>query len=437
MRSPGISESIHAERAILGAVLVSPSLLHAVTLTSSDFGESRLRVVFAAIATLDANGTGIDLVTVKGQLEMAGKITAAGGVAYVAGLVDGLPPVNADAIARWEAVIRDGARLRRVKEAAEIMAKVADETGNGASALEEARRLLDETERHVLAFDLARGAGVREALQSLRQPSIVRGLATGIPDLDRLLGPLVPGNLVIVAARPGVGKSALAAQVAEDVSRTGKGVLFVSAEMSRAEISRRRILNETGLGETVIGRGLSVTDARDIEETVEAIAARPFYVIEGTPTPTEIRAQARMVGAQPGGLGLVVVDYLQLLSPTPGKFQTREGAVAETSRALKKLAGELGVPVLAACQLNRDSTKREDPEPRLADLRESGAIEQDADLVLMLHRIAESEERVNAILEKARNRKRGRVELRFRGEIFRFESTAPEPGSAARSWEAA
>ena len=432
MRRGGISESIEAERALLGAVLVTPALLPAVSLTAADFGEPRLRAIFAAIATLDGDQTGVDLVTVKSELQRTGKMDGAGGVAYVAGLVDGLPSVTAETLARWEKVIRDGAKLRRVKEAAGIMARVAEETGNGADALDEARRLLDETERHVLTFDLDPAAGVREAHRNLLRPaSEARGIRTGIADVDRLTGPLVPGNVVIIAARPGCGKSAIAAQIAEDVARSGKGVLFVSAEMTRGELHERRILCESGFSGERIRRGLSLQDAQALDDTVEAIAARPFYVIEGTPTPTEVRAQARMVAGRPHGLGLVVVDYLQLLAPAAGKFQTREGSVSETSRALKALAMSLAVPLVACCQLNRELEKREDSEPRLSDLRESGSIEQDAHMVLFLHRVADSEERFIAHLAKNRNGAKGRTELRFRGEVFRFESRAGAEWAAA------
>lgn len=425
MRKGGVSESIEAERALLGAVLVTPALLSAVSISASDFGESRLRTIFSAIATLDADQTGVDLVTVKSELQRTGKMAGAGGVAYVAGLVDGLPSVTPETLARWEKLIADGAKLRKVKDAAGIMARVAEETGNGADALDEARRILDETERRVLSFDLEPAAGVHEAHSNLLRPEReARGIRTGIPAIDRLTGPLVPGNVVIIAARPGGGKSAIAAQVAESVARSGKGVLFVSAEMTRTEIHERRILCESGLSGERIRRGLSVQDAQALDETVAAIAARPFYVIEGAPTPTEIRAQARMVAGKPHGLGLVVVDYLQLLAPAAGKFQTREGSVSETSRALKAMAMALSVPLVACCQLNRELEKREDSEPRLSDLRESGSIEQDAHMVLFLHRVADSEERFIAHLAKNRNGAKGRTELRFRGEVFRFESRA-------------
>ncbi len=431
MRRGGISESIEAERGLLGAVLVTPSLLPVVSLSAGDFGEARLRTIFTAIATLDSDQTGVDLVTVKGELQRTGKMEAAGGVAYFAGLVDGLPSVTPEILARWEKAVRDGAKLRRVREAAAIMARVAEETGNGADALDEAQRLLDETERHVLAFELDAAHGVREAHRNLLKPaSQARGIRTGIADLDRLTGPLVPGNVVIIAARPGGGKSAIAAQMAENVTRSGKGVLFVSAEMTRAELHERRILCESGLSAERIRRGLSLQDSHALGDTVEAVAARPFYVLEGTPTPTEIRAQARMVASRAHGLGLVVVDYLQLLAPAAGRFQTREGSVSETSRALKALAMSLSVPLVACCQLNRDLEKREDSEPRLSDLRESGSIEQDAHMVLFLHRVADSEERFIAKLEKNRNGARGRTELRFRGEIFRFESRAGEAAAA-------
>ncbi|MBX7187804.1 MAG: AAA family ATPase [Vicinamibacteria bacterium] len=428
MRRGGVSESIEAERALLGAVLVTPALLPAVSLSAGDFGEPRLRAVFAAVATLDADQTGVDLVTVKNELQRTGKMEAAGGVGYVAGLLDGIPTVTPETLARWEKVVRDGAKLRRVKDAAAIMARVAEDTGNSADALDEARRLLDETERHVLSFDIDSAAGVREAHRNLLTPaSEARGIRTGIPGLDRILRPSpAPGNVLIIAARPGGGKSAIAAQIAENVARSGKGVLFVSAEMTRSEIHERRILCESGLSVERIRRGLSLKDARALNEAVEAIAARPFYVIEGTPTPTEIRAQARMVAGRAHGLGVVVVDYLQLLAPAAGKFQTREGNVSETSRALKGLGGALSVPVVACCQLNRDVEKRENSEPRKSDLRESGSLEQDAHQILFLHRGEDSSERVIAVLGKNRNGAEGRTELRFRGEVFRFESPAHE-----------
>ena len=423
MRRGGVSESIEAERLFVGSLLVNPTYLPAIAIKPDDFGEPRLRTIFTTIARLDRTGIGFDLGTLKNELQATGQLAAAGGVPYVGGLVDGMPPATAEVVARWEQIIRRASKLRRVIVAAETMKGVAEQSGNGSDALDEARRILDETERNVLGTSISPGDGVREALRGLRTPAHERGLQTGIPGLDRLLGPLVAKNLLVIAARPGGGKSALAAQIAENVARRGHGVLFVSAEMSLTEIQSRRILGESGLSESRIADGrLSLAESSDLEEAVDAVASRPFYILEGTPSPTEIRVHARRVRADEHGLGLVVVDYLQLLA-AQSKFQSRENAVSEMSRALKKLAGDLEVPVVAACQLNRESKKGEEREPRLEDLRESGAIEQDADLVLLLHRIASSEERINAILPKARNRKQGRTELRFRGEVFRFESS--------------
>lgn len=424
--------NLDAERTILGAVLVEPSALAsaAAFLKAGDFFDQKHRLIYGAMLEGFETGAGVDLVTVKAALGT--RLEAAGGVPYLAGLTDGLPRLTN--IETWARLVKDAAVQRRVAEAADKVRAAAADSRDGAEAVDLALKAVMEAADESTAAtwgdpdDDLRG-GVAAIERVFAGNSI--GVQTGLVDLDRQIGGLKPGELILVGARPSVGKTAFAVTVGENVARAGLKVGLLSLEMTRDQISMRRVLGEAGVSIQQIRR----KDERAIEKVVKAMGrmqGRAFFVDDTfTSTAAQVRAKVRQLIQRRGQLDLVIVDYLGLMSGT-GRAENRVQEVSELSRSLKIMAKDLKVPVLALSQLNRQSEHRDGKRPQLSDLRDSGSLEQDADVVLLLHRAGLDAEEAELIVAKQRNGPTGSITLRFDRETTQFQSV-----EEFKSWTAA
>lgn len=421
-----------AERSILGAALVDPRVLDDVldTLRPAMFYRPGHGWIFEAMLELYRRNHPVDLVSVKDALAKAKRLEDAGGPLYLAKLSSGTPRgVN---VAYYARLVREKASARAVIDLSNrLLLKAYSDDGDLVSLIDEAERGLLAISEHAVPGDLAsspkmveRLYPVLEAVMSARRP--VTGLSTGFPDLDRYTRGLQPGNLVILGGRPSQGKSTIAAQIALHVSQT-QPVAFFSVEMSEQEQAFRILATLAQVDGHQLQCGqLSMYDQERIGPALQAFHDRQFWLDEsGTVSALQIRSRARRLKAR-AGLGLVVVDYLQLLQH--GKADSREQAVAQTGRTLKQIARELHVPVLALCQLSRVVEQRKDQRPMLSDLRESGSLEQDADVVLLIHRPAKKDDGAistqpptELIIAKSRNGPTTSIDLRWISEQYRYE----------------
>jgi replicative DNA helicase len=436
--------SVEAEQAVLGGLMLDTQAWDQVgdSVGSEDFYRPDHRLIFEAIADLVTESKPADVVTVSERLESRGKLADVGGLAYLSTLVRDTPTAaNARAYAQ---IVREKSLLRSLVSAGHAISSsvFSDE---GASA----RDLVNEAERRV--FEIAeRGARRTEGAQWVRRmlpgliekidewhsnPDAMRGLATGFADFDRRTGGLRGGDLVIVAGRPSMGKTTLAINMAENVALAPdvKGsVLIFSMEMPAEQLMTRMLASWGGVPLHDIRSG-RVTDqdwARISSATSQLQEARIF--IDETPglTPTELRARSRRVKRE-HGLNLVVVDYLQLMQVN-GTKENRATEISEISRGLKALAKELDVPVIALSQLNRSVEQRESKRPVMSDLRESGAIEQDADMILFIYREEVYDKNsprkgeADIDLAKHRNGETGHFILTFQGQFTRFQNFISE-----------
>jgi len=383
-----------AEAGVIGCLLLRPDLLADVLdtgLAPGDFYTPRWAAAFSAVLALAGRGDAVDTLTVAGELA-GGAHGAVSDVGDLAGAM-GEVPASGHAITYAGRVV-SCARVRRVIAAT---AEIAD-AGYGPDAIVDPQRFADDAERVLLAATAGPGDDTApkllvdvldEAIAELRRRAAGEklGAETGFVDLDRLTGGLRPGQLVVIGARPSMGKSALALDIALNVAGMNGPVLFVSAEMGSGELANRVLAGGGVSSDRILAGRLDETDFRRLGHRDDTLAKVPL-VIDDSPGATlaGIRARARRQASR-DGLALVVVDYLQLVE-AGGRRERREAEVAEISRGLKALARELHVPVIAAAQLNRGVELRTDKRPYLADLRESGQVEQDADLVLLLHRPA-------------------------------------------------
>jgi replicative DNA helicase len=420
---------VDAERALLGAVLVDPGLVASVSLRPGQLELSEHRAILQAIQSLDEAGREADAISVKAELERAGDLRALpGGAEYLGRLVSGTPRVSS--VEGWEATIRQRSNARIVLAAGERMTAMIRQGDSAHDALEEGQRIIGDASAAVGgAVDLDARAQIRAAVRDIELATTpgsrtTRGWRTGLPALDSRLGLLTPGRFVIVAARTGAGKSTLLQLLGDSIAAQGGPVLLFSGEMTCLEWNRRRLSAGSGVPSSHFEPGGVTPLDRDwsrIAAAASKLSALPFYIEATTPTPLEARAKARFVKARVG-LAALMFDYLQLFPPGPGrKGETREAEVARVSRAMKRMAMDLDVVVIAACQLNRNLEQRKDGRPRLSDLRESGSLEQDADVVVMLHRADDDHDGIEAIVAKHRNRATGVARLQFRGEFHRFE----------------
>ena len=432
--------NVEAEESVLGSMMLSADAIAAVVevVKGPDFYRPAHQRIFEAMMAIYGRGDPVDAITTVEELKRHGAIEGVGGALAVYNLVESVPtPASAAYYAR---IVAHHALLRRLIDAsAQIMATAYAVPDDAKKAADEAETLIYSVARQndkdevVEMHDLVDESLVQ--LEHIQQrDSAFAGVPTGFHDLDELMSGLQAGNLIVVAARPGVGKSSFVTNLARNVamgdhSHPGTRVVMFSLEMSRFEIGMRLLCAESKVSWDRIRSGrVAAEDWTHIVEAAENLHAAPLFIVDsGNVSIVDIRAKARRLKSK-GGLGLVIVDYLQLMS---GHLRTesRQQEVAEISRSLKLLAKELEVPVIAVSQLNRNPEARADKRPQLSDLRESGAIEQDSDIVMFIHRDDSSEDPTkknvaDLIVAKHRNGPTATVQLAFQPHLTRFVNIA-------------
>jgi replicative DNA helicase len=437
--------SIEAEQSVLGGLLLDNTAWEKISdfIAGADFYRSDHREIFQHIARLIEDNKPADALTVTASLEISDKLESVGGRAYIGTLVLNTP--SAANIRRYAEIVRERAIMRRLAAiSSDITESVFSPLGRSAA------ELLDHAEQKVFAI-AEEGARGRQGFQEIpplltkvveRIDSLyksdnkggITGISTGYADLDRETSGLQPGDLVIVAGRPSMGKTAFALNIAEHVALVEKmPVAIFSMEMGGAQLVMRMLGSVGRLDQQRLRTGnLDDDDWLKLTGAVSKLNDAPIHIDEsGMLNPTELRGRARRLYRQQGGpgLGLIIVDYLQLME-TGNSTENRATEVAEISRALKGLAKELNVPVMALSQLNRGLEQRPNKRPQMSDLRESGAIEQDADLILFIYRDevynkeTPDKGKAEIIIGKQRNGPIGTVDLTFLGKYTRFENYA-------------
>jgi replicative DNA helicase len=435
-----LPQNLDAERSILGAILLDNHALNTAieNLKAEDFFLEQHRRVFNQMIALGEAQQAIDLVTLTESLHRVGELESSGGAPYLAALADGMPRVSN--VEHYARIVREKALLRNLIHATHNIQQRALEGEDGADTI------LDNAESSIFALAEDRLKSglipvkdiVRDNFERLekifREGKSITGVSTGYTELDKLLSGLQPSELLILAARPSQGKTALALNLAENISiRSGSPVAFFSLEMSKESLLQRLVASVAQIDAHKFRTGhLSREDWRRMTESLGTISSAPLWIDDaGSTSVLEIGAKARRLKREKG-LSMLVVDYLQLITGR-GRFNNRQEEVASISRGLKGLAKELQIPVLVLSQLTR-APEREDRGPQLSDLRESGAIEQDADVVMFIHRPhwskmdASPDERDQAEIHvaKQRNGPTDKVRFVFRSRLTRFEEAAPD-----------
>ncbi|MGH9605482.1 MAG: replicative DNA helicase [Terracidiphilus sp.] len=448
----GLPANLDAERTILGAILLDNAAHSeaAEKLSADDFSLDSHRRIFLRMSELRNEQRAVDIVTLANELARYKEVESVGGVAYLASLTEGLPrrPVIEDYIR----IVKDKSLLRRLMIiCSAAIARAADQSEPALEVLDMAEsQLLEVSEKGI-----TRGlepldqivAGSFGSIDNLyKQGREITGLATHFYELDRWTSGLQKGELIIVAARPSMGKSALAINMAQNAAvKGGATVAVFSLEMSKESLLRRMLSAQARVDQRKLQTGfLGREDHGKLQNALnQLLEARVFIDDSAGITLAEMRAKARRLKQSAGGLDLVVVDYLQLMTATPAsaggkRYENRTQEVSAISRGLKALAKELDVPVVALSQLSRASERRgDDKRPMLSDLRESGSIEQDADVVAFIHREAyynRDEEMAEAdkakselIIAKQRNGPTGTIHLHFIARFAAFDNPGEEP----------
>lgn len=425
------ARTLEAEKAVLGGVLVDPSRYDdaAEVLGADDWFRLAHRLIWTAIGRLVKAGAPIDLLTIKGALT-ADELDEVGGAAYLARLMDGVP--RASNVSAYAQQVRDYALRRAVAATAStLLAAVEAGEEDGATLLARGETALlglrGTQPGTTVTGAAARASGIFDALEAAAAGKR-RGATTGLREIDSMTVGFRPGQLVVLGARPSQGKTALALNFAVGVAASTGPVLFCSLEMSESQISLRELALRSGIPHEVLDAGrVGTWDGAKLNAGVEGVAEGRIAVLDKPgATLGQIRAAARRMAAGPDRLALVIVDYLQLMRSERGeRAENRNLEVSQFSAGLKQIARELSVPVIALSQLSRESERRADKRPILADLRESGALEQDADIVLLLHRPGVYErnpddDRAEVIVAKQRNGPTGIAHLRFNADTMRF-----------------
>ncbi|CAN7441136.1 replicative DNA helicase [Pseudorhodoferax sp. LjRoot39] len=436
--------SIEAESSVLGGLLLDNAAWDRVgdVLKDGDFYRYEHRLIFAAIRDLVNANKPADVITVYEVLQSVGKADDVGGLSYLNSLAQFVP--SASNIRRYGEIVRERAILRKLVTASDEIATSAFNTQGRA-----VDKILDEAEQKIfnIGEEGARNKQGFQAMESLvvdlldrvqemaDQQNEITGVPTGFYDLDRMTSGLQPGDMVVLAARPSMGKTAFAVNIAEHVAlNEGLPVAIFSMEMGASQLAVRIVGSIGRVDQSHLRNGRLTDDEWPrLTEAIEKLRSISLHIDE-TPglSPSELRANARRLARQCGKLGLIVVDYLQLMSGSGGgSDENRATELGEISRGLKMLARELQCPVIALSQLNRSVEQRPDKRPMMSDLRESGAIEQDADIIMFIYRdeyytkdACKEPGVAEVIIAKQRNGPTGTVKLAFLRNITKFESLA-------------
>ena len=423
-----------AEQSVIGAIFLEPQALITASeiLIPEDFYRTAHQKIFQTMLTLSDQGKAIDVVTIAEELSSKKEIEDVGGLAYISELANAVP--TAANIVHYAKIVEEKALLRRLIR---VATKIVE---SGYAGDDEVEVLLSEAEKNVLEVSKRKNAGdfkhVKDVLvetfdnieQLVNRDGDITGIATGFTDLDRMTAGFQRNDLIIVAARPSVGKTAFALNVAQSIAvKERENVAIFSLEMGAEQLVMRMLCAEGNIDAQVLRTG-QLQDA-DWEKLMMAMGSlsNAGIFIDDTPGVriNEIRAKCRRL-KQEHGLGMILIDYLQLIQGSGRPGENRQQEVSEISRSLKGLARELQVPVIALSQLSRGVEQRQDKRPMMSDLRESGSIEQDADIVAFLYRDdyydkeSESKNMIEIIIAKQRNGPTGTVTLAFRKEYNKF-----------------
>tara|TARA_B100001123_G_scaffold247863_1_gene276833 strand:+ start:76 stop:1425 length:1350 start_codon:yes stop_codon:yes gene_type:complete len=434
-----LPHNLEAERCVLGAILIHNDAFNvaAELVDADDFFRDAHRRVFNKMVDLNERQQAIDFVTLKDELVRSGDLDGVGGPAYISSLADGVPrSTNVEHYAR---IVKEKATLRNlIYSANKIVA-------SAYSAEDDADAVLDRAEHEIFSIaedkihtgfvplsELVQDGFTRiEKLQEHK--GVVTGVPTGFVDIDEMTSGLQPQDLVIIAGRPSMGKTAFALNIAHHVgTKTHRNVGVFSLEMSKEQLFQRMLTSEAQIDNTRFRTGmLTDADYSNLSEAMGKLSEANVFIDDSPGLGVlEMRAKSRRLKSE-RGLDLVIIDYLQLMQGR-GRFDNRTQELASISRALKNLAKEIDVPVIALSQLSRAPESRSDHRPQLSDLRESGALEQDADVVMFIFRedvydeTPENQNTAEIIVGKQRNGPTGVVKLAFLKQQTRFESLAPK-----------
>ena len=437
-------QAVEAERAVLGSILLLPEVFDevALILKADDFYDDANERLFQHILTMHDDGQQLDPMLLLQRLRDAGEYEAVGGAAYLAEVGEAVP--TAAHAEHYASIVKEKATLRALIHASTDIVREAYEP------TAEARQTLSRAEEKVFGILDSKGSGQVSSIRDILEQSLERidarmkqdhafgGVETGFDDYDDLTGGMHGSELIILAARPSMGKTALALNIVEHVSiDLGLPTLMVSLEMSALELGDRLLCSRARVNSHRLRNGqISGEESGKLVQTAAEVAGSPLYIDDSpSRTMTEIAAAARRIKRRQG-LALIAIDYLQLIDPDNSR-DPRQEQVSKIARRLKGLARELDVPVMCLAQLNRQVEATRDNKPQLSHLRESGAIEQDADVVMFVHReeyyasdeMAREEVRGQAdlLIRKQRNGPVGDVKLTWLHDFTRFENSAPQP----------
>lgn len=428
-------QSIEAEQAVLGAILIDGEALLTVMerLTPEDFYRAAHQRIYEAMLRLNDENEPIDLITLTTDLQNHKLLEEVGGVGYLTELANAVP--TASNVGYYAEILEEKAMLRRLIRAATQI------VSSGYASAEDVNQLISDAEQKILEISNRRGDGfisIRDVLMEVferveflfNHKGGTTGIASGFPDLDKMTSGFQRNDLIIVAARPSVGKTAFALNIAQNVGvRAKESVAIFSLEMSASQLVQRMICAEANVDAGRMRTGfLESDDWEKLTMAIGSLSEAEIY-IDDSPSITvaDIRAKCRRLKKE-RGLGMIVIDYLQLIHGRSGGGDNRQQEVSEISRTLKAIARELEVPVIALSQLSRGVEQRQDKRPMMSDLRESGSIEQDADIVAFLYRDdyynpeTEKKNIIEIIISKQRNGPTGTVELVFLKNFNKFVS---------------
>jgi replicative DNA helicase len=424
-----------AESAVLGSVILDNGVLAELTLAGDDFYKQANRIIFSTMRKMAAEHKPIDLVTLVSRLKQDACLDTVGGIAYVTSLANYVP--SASNATYYAGLVLECAKRRKVME-------IASESANRAAAGDEdSDTILDDMQHRITDAMLRNGSsdvqstqdlimGVSEWIEKRAQAGDNTGIKSGFTDVDKLTHGWQAGDLDLIAARPSMGKTAFALNIAVNACKTGKSVAFFSLEMPKEQLVSRIIASEAAINTSKLFVPASLTEAEHSKVTkmLETMYDQWHLFVEDRSgiTPVELNAKARRIRAK-YGLDLVIIDYLQLMNGGKDHNENRTQEVSYITRSLKGLAKDLQVPVIALSQLSRAAEQRQDKRPMLSDLRESGSIEQDADLVMFLYREdyykpTTDKKYSELIIAKQRNGPLGTVGLYFAKEYTRFADLA-------------